>query len=63
MNIRRTFFMTLAVISLLGAGSCQKTYQMVPPPSASSGDDDLGDEDFGGKRKQPYSSLRSVRAK
>ena len=51
MNIRRTFFMTLAVISLLGAGSCQKTYQMVPPPSASSGDDDLGDEDFGGKKE------------
>ena len=51
MNIRRTFFMTLAVISLLGAGSCQKTYQMVPPPSASSGDDDLGDEDFGGEKE------------
>lgn len=51
MNIRRTFFMTLAVISLLGAGSCQKTYQMVPPPSASSSDDDLGDEDFGGNKE------------
>lgn len=51
MNIRRTFFMTLAVISLLGAGACQKTYQMVPPPSASSGDDDLDDEDFGGKKE------------
>lgn len=51
MNIRRTFFMTLAVISLLGAGSCQKTYQMVPPPSASSSDDDLGDEDFGGEKE------------
>ena len=51
MNIRRTFFMTLSVISLLGAGSCQKTYQMVPPPSASSSDDDLGDEDFGGNKE------------
>lgn len=51
MNIRRTFFMTLAIISLLGAGSCQKTYQMVPPPSASSSDDDLGDEDFGGNKE------------
>lgn len=51
MNIRRTFCMTLAVISLLGAGSCQKTYQMVPPPSASSSDDDLGDEDFGGNKE------------
>ena len=50
MNIRRTFFMTLAVISLLGAGSCQKTYQMVPPPSASSSDDSLDDEDFGGNK-------------
>ena len=51
MNIRRTFFMTLAVISLLGAGSCQKTYQMVPPPSASSSDDSLDDEDFGGNKE------------
>lgn len=51
MNIRRTFIMTIAALSLLGAGSCQKTYQMVPPPSASSGDDDLDDEDFGGKKE------------
>lgn len=51
MNIRRTFFMTLAVISLLGAGACQKTYQMVPPPSASSSDDSLDDEDFGGNKE------------
>jgi len=51
MNIRRTFIMTLAVLSLLGAGSCQKTYQMVPPPSSSSKDDDLGDEDFGGSKE------------
>lgn len=51
MNIRRTFFMTLAVISLLGAGSCQKTYQMIPPPSASSSDDSLDDEDFGGNKE------------
>ena len=43
--------MTIAALSLLGAGSCQKTYQMVPPPSASSGDDDLDDEDFGGKKE------------
>ena len=51
MNIRRSFFMTLAALSLLGAGSCQKTYQMVPPPSASSDDDSLEDEDFGGKKE------------
>ena len=51
MNIRRTFFMTLAIISFLGAGSCQKTYQMVPPPSASSSDDSLDDEDFGGNKE------------
>ena len=51
MNIRRSFFMTLAAISLLGVGSCQKTYQMVPPPSASSDDDSLEDEDFGGKKE------------
>lgn len=51
MNIRRTFIMTIAALSLLGAGACQKTYQMVPPPSASSGDDDLDDEDFGGKKE------------
>lgn len=51
MNIRRTFIMTIAALSLLGAGACQKTYQMVPPPSASSSDDSLDDEDFGGNKE------------
>ena len=43
--------MTIAALSLLGAGACQKTYQMVPPPSASSSDDSLDDEDFGGNKE------------
>lgn len=51
MSIRRTFIMTIAALSLLGAGACQKTYQMVPPPSASSSDDSLDDEDFGGNKE------------
>lgn len=47
MNIRRIFAITLAAVSILGAGACQKTYQMVPPPTAEE-QDDLDDEDFWG---------------
>lgn len=52
MNIRRTAALTLAAVCLIGAGSCQKTYQMVPPPSANSGDGDLDDEDFWGDKNR-----------
>ena len=46
--MRRILAVTLAVVSILGAGACQKTYQMVPPPLVEE-NDDLDDEDFWGK--------------
>ncbi len=52
MNIIRTITLTFAAFSLIGISSCQKTYQMVPPPSVSNKGDDLDDEDFWGDKSK-----------
>lgn len=51
MNIKKTLVLTLAAVSIAGFGSCQKTYQMVPPPITEN-DGDLDDEDFWGDKSR-----------
>lgn len=51
MDIKRITVYALAAATLLGAGACQKKYQMVPPPSVEQGDD-IDDEDFWGDKNR-----------
>ena len=52
MKKRIITFVLLAAVSAFGAVSCQKTYQMVAPPSVSEQDESLDDEDFWGDKSK-----------